>query len=91
MAVRKWYLDEALHSFPRLMHVINTLTEEEVLEALALESGTRRRRSIMSRLISRAARLNEIKYVAQLKKEYGYAQQHNPHTGGEESGSGGKA
>jgi hypothetical protein len=70
MAVRKWYIDEALHSFPRLMHVLRDMSEEEVIAALKLECETRRRRSIMYRLVSRAARLNELKYVEELKRKY---------------------
>jgi hypothetical protein len=72
MAVRKWYIDEALHSFARLMRVINRMTEEEVLEALKLESETRRRPTIMSRLIGKAARLNELQYVNHLKTRFSY-------------------
>lgn len=68
--LRKWYVDEALHSFSRLMAVINRMTQEEVLEALKLESETRRRPSIMTRLIGKSARLNELQYVDQLKKRF---------------------
>lgn len=54
----------------RLHDLIDELTEEEVLAALDLESGSQRRRSIIDRLISRAARLNELKYVKTLKEKY---------------------
>jgi hypothetical protein len=74
MALRKWYIDEALHSFSRLLKVLPQMSGEEVVEALRLESETRRRKSIMIRLIGRAARINELAYVAQLKKEFGYAE-----------------
>lgn len=70
MATRKWYIDEALHSFTRLMSVINDMTEEEVYAALALEAGSRRRKSLMDRLIGRAARLTELKTVEHLKRTY---------------------
>lgn len=69
---RKWYIDEALHSFSRMMAVIGRMTEEEVLEALKLESETRRRPSIMARLIGRAARLKELEYVGHLKSIFNY-------------------
>ena len=58
---------------------LNELTEEEVLAALDLEGATRRRRSVIDRLISRAARLNEIRYVRQLKEKYhGYQKEPDP-------------
>lgn len=79
MAVRKWYIDEALHSFSRLLVVLASMTEEEVLAALALESSARRRPTVMSRLISRAARLNELNYVSELKGKYGYATKLHTH------------
>jgi hypothetical protein len=46
------------------------MTEEEVLAALELESATNRRWSVIDRLVKRAARLNEIRYVAQLKERF---------------------
>lgn len=49
---------------------MNELTEEEVMAALTIESATRRRQSIVLRLIARANRLNEIRYVAELKKKF---------------------
>lgn len=70
MTVRQWYVSEALDSMRRLAQVIDELSEEEVLAALDLESGSRRRQSIIDRLISRAVRLNELHYVATLKEKY---------------------
>lgn len=72
MAVRRWHLDQALASYPSLKRVLNELTQEEVLAALDLESKTMRRRSLMDRLISRAVRLNELKYSAELRETYGH-------------------
>lgn len=57
------------------MTVINRMTEEEVLDALKLESETRRRASIMSRLIGKAARINEVQYVTHLKERFNYGTQ----------------
>lgn len=68
--VRQWYVSEALSSMRRLAEIIDELTEEEVLAALELEAGSQRRSSIVDRLISRATRLNEIKYSTQLKEKY---------------------
>ena len=70
MAVRKWYLDRALASYPSLKAVIGELTLEEVIAALDLESSTLRRRSLIDRLISRAVRLNEVSFNRQLKEKH---------------------
>jgi hypothetical protein len=70
MSVRSWYVHEALTSFARLSDLLTELTEEEVLHCLKLESASNRRGTVINRLISRAARLNEIRYVAQLRKDY---------------------
>lgn len=74
MAVRKWHLARAVDSFSSLCEVLDELTLEEVLTALDLESRSNRRRSLIDRLISRAVRLNEVKYKADLVKKYGAAQ-----------------
>jgi hypothetical protein len=68
--VSKYKIAEALRSFSALMRVLEELTEEEVLACLQLEASTQRRESVLSRLISRAVRLNEIKYARQLKEKY---------------------
>ncbi|MDM0116873.1 hypothetical protein QTI66_32625 [Variovorax sp. J22R133] len=65
-----WQVTRALDSFPALVAVLNDLTHEQVLEALQLESTTRRRRSVIERLIARAVRLNEISYNRQLKEKF---------------------
>lgn len=70
MSVRKACIDQALTSYPSLKGIVNELTEEEVMAALEIESATRRRQSIVLRLIARANRLNEVRYVAELKKKY---------------------
>ena len=70
MSVRKACIDQALDSYPSLKQIVNELTEEEVMAALDIESATRRRQSIVLRLIARANRLNEIRYVRQLKEKY---------------------
>lgn len=68
--VRKFLIGQALESVSALNTHLNDLTEQEVLAALALESAAQRRRSVIDRLISRAARLNEVRYVSQLKEKY---------------------
>lgn len=70
MAVSKFKVAQALESMASLTDVLTDLTEEEVLACLKLEAASRRRASILARLISRAARLNELSYVRQLKEKY---------------------
>lgn len=70
MTVSKFRIVQALESARALNEHITDLTEEEVLAALDLESSSRRRPSIIDRLISRAARLNEVRYTAILKEKY---------------------
>ena len=70
MAIRKWYLNQSLASFRRLNEVLSDLTQEEIIAALDLESATRRRRSVIDRLISRAVRLNEIDFNQSLQEKY---------------------
>ena len=68
--VRKWYVGQALRSYKSLNEVVSELTESEVYAALNLEAATQRRRTIVDRLISRAARLNEVIFNRQLKEKY---------------------
>lgn len=70
MPIRQWYVSEALHSMRRLEEIIDEVSHDEVIAALALESGSRRRKSIINRLISRAVRLNELEYSNKLKELY---------------------
>lgn len=70
MTVSKFKIGQALESARTLNAHLNDLTEQEVLAALDLEGGGRRRPSILDRLISRAVRLNEVRYTAQLKEKY---------------------
>lgn len=70
MEARQWFIVKALESARSLADVIDELTEEEVIAALELESGSSRRLSIIDRLISKAVRLNELKYKQTLKEKY---------------------
>lgn len=70
MAVRRYYIDQALTSFTSLSRTLGVLTEEEVLACLKLEAGTLRRRSVLKRLISRASRLHELRYTHSLKERF---------------------
>jgi hypothetical protein len=70
MATRRWHITQALGSVAQLNSILLELTEEEVLACLDLESQSARRKSVINRLIARAARLNEIAYVAAIKLKY---------------------
>lgn len=70
MSVNKWRIDQALSSFHRLNELLPELTEEEIFACLKLEAATCRRKSIINRLISRAVRINEIRYSSSLKEQY---------------------
>lgn len=73
MTVRKWHMNQALDSYQGLNSVVNELTEEEVLACLTLEAGSRRRRSLINRLIARASRLRAIETTRQLKEQFHHA------------------
>jgi hypothetical protein len=70
MSVRRALVAQALESFQGLTAALNELTEDEVLVCLELEAASRRRLSVIDRLISRAARLRELVYVAHLKEKF---------------------
>lgn len=70
MSNRANYVSLATASYRELSIVINSLTENELREALTLESQTTRRATMMQRMIGRLVRLNEIEYKAKLEKEY---------------------
>lgn len=67
---REWHMSQALHSVARLNEVLLELTEAEVMACLELESGSRRRPSIIARLIKRAVRLKEVECATALKLKY---------------------
>lgn len=62
--VRAWHISEALTSYRRLNDIVNELTEEEVRQALALETSAQRRKSITNRLNKRLFQLHKEKFNA---------------------------
>lgn len=70
MLVRQDVVTLALADYPALHKQLSGLSEAEVLAALELEAGSRRRSSFLRRLIRRATRLNEIRYKQVLKERY---------------------
>lgn len=69
MAIRNWYISEALHSFRRLKSVINDMTEDEVEAALKLEHSSRRRSTVLNLLKSKAGQFNRRSFDATLKEK----------------------
>ena len=67
---RNWHIQKALNSFRSLAQIIDELTEEEVLHALEVESGSRRRAVMLDKLILKAASLNRINYISYLKEKH---------------------
>lgn len=68
--IRRNYVQAALESYENLSKVIGDLEESEVYACLDLETASRRRRSIMDRLISRAVRIHELNFKSQLQEKY---------------------
>jgi hypothetical protein len=65
-----WKVQRALDSFRSFADAFSELTEQEVLDALEFESSTRRRVSIMDRLISKAGDFHRQHYLNSLKEKY---------------------
>lgn len=61
----------ATGSYQHLTQVVNELTLEEVQAALALEAKSRRRKSIVNRLIARFLRIVELDLQETLTRRYG--------------------
>lgn len=68
--VRPEFIQRALESFQGLMEVLTSMTEEEVLYALELESQSLRRSTVLRRLILRAGTLQSARYKNELRKKY---------------------
>lgn len=64
-----WRTSRALESFRQLQEVVEELTEEEVYYCLKLEAETQRRKTIIDRLVAKAADLNRQIFIATLKEK----------------------
>lgn len=67
-------VQKALKTWRSVVEQLPSLTEDEVLEALHVETTGRNRRSVVSRLVKRATRLSEIN-ASTIYQEY---LQHEP-------------
>lgn len=63
----EWIVRAALQSYSSLEHHIGDMTIEDCEKAFALEQATRRRKALLRRLLQRAVRLNELRYIAKWK------------------------
>lgn len=68
--MRNWHIQKALNSFRSLSGIIGELTEEEVLHALEVESGSRRRAVMLDKLILKAAELHRKAYIITLQHKF---------------------
>lgn len=64
-----WRTSRALESFRELLKVVEELTEEEVYYCLRLEAETQRRKTVIDRLIQRAADINRQTFIATLQEK----------------------
>jgi len=64
-----WRISEALTSYRRLSAVVNEMTEEEVVRAIALEEESLRRWSVLQRLRRRARALSRAQHEVTLSRQ----------------------
>lgn len=69
-SINKFNVGRALESAAALNEVLHQLTMEEVMTALGLEAASQRRRTIISTLARRAARLHRRVFIQQLSEKY---------------------
>ena len=70
MSVRELHILEALTSVRRFTGIAQALTAEELVACLDFEVSTRRRPSLINKLIDQAARLNNRAFLTALRKKY---------------------
>jgi hypothetical protein len=68
--IRKFMVARALESAATLNEILHQLTMKEIMKALDLEADSQRRRSIISTLARRAARLQRQEFIQQLSEKY---------------------
>lgn len=64
-----WRTTRALDSFRSLLAIADKLTEEEVYFCLKLEMETQRRKTVIDRLVTRAADINKQLFIKTLKEK----------------------
>lgn len=69
MFAGSWRTSRALDSYRSLLEVVEELTEEEVYFCLRLEAETQRRKTVLDRLVARAADLNRQTFIATLQEK----------------------
>lgn len=69
MFAGSWRTARALDSYRSLLAVVEEMTEEEVYFCLRLEAETQRRKTVLDRLVARAADLNRQIFIATLQEK----------------------
>lgn len=69
MFAGSWRTSRALDSYRSLLEVVEELTEEEVYFCLRLEVETQRRKTVLDRLVARAADINRQTFIATLQEK----------------------
>lgn len=81
MPPRQWNMTRALESVRQLVAQLPELTDEEVLACLQLEFDTRRRKSVIDRLVVTAADRHRQTFILNLQEQYkhGPSEVRHPH------------
>lgn len=67
--MNEWRLNEALTSLRRLEGVVNEMTQDEVVRAIALEEESLRRHTVLQRLYRRARSLARASHEVALNQQ----------------------
>lgn len=67
--MNNWRVTEALISLRRLREILQQMTEEEIVRAIALEEETHRRQSVLKLLYRQARRLSRNKLHQAINQE----------------------
>lgn len=70
MTVREFKVRRTLESMQGLRAELDGLTYDEVMAALEFETASRRRSSVVNRLIARLVRLNELEFRRQITEKF---------------------
>ena len=67
-----WHINEALISWRKLNEVLMQLTIQEIANAIEIEEGTRRRKTLIKRLASRLSAIKAEETRNELKEKLHY-------------------
>jgi hypothetical protein len=63
-------IEDALKSYPRLIKILPTLSEEELMIALEIERSSPNRKSFINRIIMRLSRISYEKTRSSLREKF---------------------